>query len=434
MLNFTQRGIANIEDNTPAIRQALTQAFPDRTPDQIENLRQQMLARYKAVHYDENNSASGADSNWYASRLALMGNLQSQVNNQLAATGDPTGVVAPVDESYGPADVRWAECLVDAFKTLLQGKANFAQHANLSDYYHLIGDDARIVLVSDWGAHNDSAKAVATQIKALKPDYVIHLGDIYYAGQDDEADQFLNLWPGSDPGNLIPTRNFALNGNHEMFSGAHAYFNKVLPAFGQKASYFGLYNTYWQFLGFDSAYIDHRLLPPPATVDTRLLSQWNWLVDKVKNNPGLKTILLSHHQPFSSDQDENSQCAAMKLDFDQFLAAVSPETIYGWYFGHEHMCTIYSDPPLPGLSLKARLIGNGCIPHLPPDDRAADPGCASFDFKNRRTRSGTGDAISGFVLLTCKGPEIDIEYINEDGTPASDGLQSAPKLFNETWQ
>jgi hypothetical protein len=434
MLNFTERGITNIENNTPPVQQAMQQAFPGRTPQEIEDLRQEMLRQYKAVHYDEDGSALVPHSDWYASRQPLMGNLQSEINDELNTNQVTTGLVCPVGEDYGPADIRWAECLIDAFKTLKDGKADFVQHTNLSDFYHQIGDNARIVLVSDWGADNASARSVADQIRKLKPDYVIHLGDIYYAGQDNEADKFLELWPGPDPGNIIPTRNFALNGNHEMFSGAQAYFKKVLPAFGQKASYFGLYNTYWQFLGFDSAYIDHRLLPPPATDDGRLLSQWNWLVDKVKNNPNhLKSVLLSHHQPFSSDQNENDSCQDMLSDFKTFLAAVAPQSVYGWFFGHEHVCTIYNDRPLDGLSLKARLIGNGCIPHLPPDNGPADDGCASFAFKNRRVRAGTGDAISGFVLLTCNGPRIDISYINEDGTPASDGPPSAPIPFDESW-
>jgi predicted phosphodiesterase len=46
--------------------------------------------------------------------------------------------------------------------------------------------EMRIALVSDWGTGTDEARQVAAFLAQQKPDAVIHLGDIYYAGTAEE--------------------------------------------------------------------------------------------------------------------------------------------------------------------------------------------------------------------------------------------------------
>jgi hypothetical protein len=280
-----------------------------------------------------------------------------------AATAAP-GAIAPTApaaaplEKYGPLDPEWIECVVDGFKTLFDGKAPFVQHKKLTDFFYQIDKQVKIALVGDWGAENDAARRVAEQIKVANPDIVIHLGDIYYAGPDDEAEAALSIWPKADPA-IPPHSSFALNGNHEMFCGGRAYFDKVLKAFGQEASYFGLTTGCWQILAFDSAYIEHRLLSSADAqqIDARLASQWEWLVDKMKNST-LPTILLSHHEPISAFADEHTAGENLRQDFQKFIAAAG-RPMFGWFFGHEHRCTFYNGTIVPF----ARLIGHGCIPH-----------------------------------------------------------------------
>ena len=103
------------------------------------------------------------------------------------------------------------------------------------------------------------------------------------------------------------------------------------------------------------------------------------------------------------------------------FALASGRPIYGWFFGHEHGCTIYDDSKLP---YRARLIGHGCIPHTPPSfGFQPDAGCASV-FKINTQSNSNGDAISGFALLNLNGDQIGIKYINEDGSV----------FYSETWQ
>ena len=95
------------------------------------------------------------------------------------------------------------------------------------------------------------------------------------------------------------------------------------------------------------------------------------------------------------------------------MDAVDGVAPFAWFFGHEHKCTIYDDRV---TGFKARLIGNGCIPHLaPPADYVPPDGCVPFTEMNLR-QTVDGDAVSGFALLTIDGPRLSTSYINQDGS------------------
>jgi hypothetical protein len=433
VLGAIQNAADAFTQNNPVVQAKLAAAYPD--PTVREQVRQQITANLKTAHAGA--SKETTDPKWFVPRNAMAGLAQSAMNIRAqkgppvlregaapeAAAPAPVVAAAPF-EQYGPLDPEWIECLVDGFKTLFEGKAPFVQHKALTDFLYPIADQVKIALVGDWGADNDAASRVAAQIKANNPDIVIHLGDIYYAGQEDEAKAALSIWPKADPatGAIPPGTSFALNGNHEMFCGGRAYFGTVFQVFGQPASYFGLRNANWQILAFDSAYIEHRLLSAadaPGT-DARLASQWEWLVDKMRTST-LATILLSHHEPVSSFAQEHSDGENLRKDFQKFVAAAG-RFVFGWFFGHEHRCTFYDGTIVPF----ARLIGHGCLPHsAPPPDQQADPGCEDFTQMNFRTNEN-GDAVSGFALLSFNGPLIDIRYIDEDGFQFAEEVWEAP--------
>ena len=127
-------------------------------------------------------------------------------------------------------------------------------------------DDARVALFADWGTGLYGAPACAKCISgSSKPfTHVIHLGDVYYSGTEKEIDErLIGFWP-----NVAGARSFACNGNHEMYSGGHGYFEKALPQLGQKASYFACENEHWLLVGLDTAYEEHSL-----TRESRLAGQ-----------------------------------------------------------------------------------------------------------------------------------------------------------------
>ncbi len=410
------QAIEAIAEDSPIARAAMRQALEPESEDERQALRGQMLTELRAAAARMDVELAPEPGDWFASRDALTGLAQSAMNLLAEERAQERIEGAPLFEPYGNLDPRWIECMVDAWKTSWRGDAAFVEHKALGDFVTVIPDRCRIALVADWGGANEAAGNVGARIRAAAPGITIHLGDIYYAGQDNEAREFLARWPmTAADGSIAPGMSYALNGNHEMFSGAHAYFGEVLPKFGQKASYFGLRNTFWQILAFDSAYVEHRLLDPgeAAQVEPRVASQWVWLADKLRNTAERATILLSHHQPLSAFEDENDAGKRLRTDAATLFGAAGVAGVAGWFFGHEHRCTIYADA---AANYRARLIGHGCIPHSPPKEGTKpDAGCAAIEAINTAT-TAQGVAKSGFALLAFDGPELAIEYWNEDGT------------------
>ncbi len=278
-------------------------------------------------------------------------------------------------------------------------------------------DNTTIVLLADWGGDNDAAKSIAEVVRKHTPDMGIHLGDIYYGGIKEECESFLRLWPfntalpGASPV-FSAGSSFALNGNHEMYSGGESYFNTVLPAFGQKQSFFCLENQYWRIIGLDTAYADGHL--KPSGPDDPIAPQWNWLTDLLKNGPKRANIFLTHHQPVSAHQAEYDASKPLRAEITELLSleGIGQEAIFGWFFGHEHRCALYDDNATP---YNARLIGNGCIPHEVQKEKAADPGCTPVAFFNKKeTRPGSNTAVSSFAELRFGGVELLINYCDED--------------------
>jgi hypothetical protein len=237
-----QNAVKAFTDNNDVVQEKMQAAYPD--PVKREPARQRIIANLQQAYAGA--SKPPADPRWFVPRDSMAALAQSAMNESAGPQGGglrtavataegvvaaPELAAAPV-EQFGPLDPGWIECLVDGFKTLFEGKAPFARHQALTDFLYTIADQITIALVADWGADNDAARLVAAQIKAARPDIVIHLGDIYYAGQRNEALEALKMWPLADSvtGAIPLGTSFGLNGNHEMYSGGKAYFDIVLKA------------------------------------------------------------------------------------------------------------------------------------------------------------------------------------------------------------
>jgi hypothetical protein len=409
VLSALQSCIAAFQMDGPVVQQVMNASLQPITETERQTVRTDIIQKLQTAYAGALTEPD--NGNFFMPQIPLVALFQTAMEEHLGATieisqnrglVDETGV--PIPEKFGDTDPLWIECVVDGLHTVTVGKAPFVSHLHIADFFYPIEDTCTIALVSDWGADNASAQQVAQQMKMRNPDYAIHLGDIYYAGQESEAKRFLYAFR-----DIASKRSFALNGNHEMYSGGRSYFGTVLPALQQTASYFGLFNQNWQLLGLDTAYVDHVLTDPS---DARLQNQFDWAVDKLKN-AGRKSVLLTHHQPFSAYQPEQNDGVRLREDVSRLDLAIQPIEIFAWFAGHEHRCTIYDDD---FNDFRFRLIGNCCIPHLPqqpPDDAPPVP----FVAINKAERSdGSGYAISGFVLLTLSGPAMKVEYINEDGS------------------
>lgn len=269
-------------------------------------------------------------------------------------------------------------------------------------------DGVPIALLADWGGDNDAAKKVAQVVRNQRCVMGIHLGDVYYGGTQTECEMFLRLWPLPGP---WEGSSLALNGNHEMYCGGQYYFDVILRAFNQPQSFFCLENEYWRLIGLDTAYGGGCL--KPASPDDPLSVQWNWLIDLLRDK-SRKNILLSHHQPVSAHTAEWKDSQKLRDDLSEILAmdGIGQDAVFGWFFGHEHRCALYRDTDTP---YNARLIGNGCIPHLVQTEKDADPGCTPVDYFNKKeTEPGSTAAVSSFARLKFMGYDLQIDYIDED--------------------
>lgn len=205
-----------------------------------------------------------------------------------------------------------------------------------------IPDNARIAVFADWGTGLYGAPAIAKCIEGLdRCDVVLHLGDTYYSGENDEVrDLLVGNWPKRPTGVI----NRALNGNHEMYSGGKGYFEALSGFFQQPASCFALQNAAWLLVCLDTSYQDFDL-------DARQVA---WVESIVNAAGSRKLILFSHHQPFSQldDQGPKLQTALANL--------LNTQRIHAWFWGHEHRLVLYD--PHPKWGFKGRCIGHGGFP------------------------------------------------------------------------
>ncbi len=309
--------------------------------------------------------------------------------------------ILPPFEPFSNSDPGWASVALAVLERLIRGRAPFVDAASNSDLRLPLPADAKLALFSDWGTGQAAAGRVKTQIDASHPTHLIHLGDIYYAGEEHEVpDRFLDKLPSSAS---IQSR-FALNGNHEMYSGGHGYFGQVLPAFSQRASYFCLENDDWRIIGLDTAYDDKDYHG----------CQMEWLHSIVRTG-AQKNILLTHHQPFSIYERADVDGAVMNKVAD----LLDEGRIHAWFWGHEHKHIIY----LRHRNVLGRCIGHGAIPYSPPS-RSFPPGNKiPVQFVNRRTIDGA-HCVNGFATMELDGPRMVVRYIDEDGfVPFQENLE-----------
>jgi hypothetical protein len=293
-----------------------------------------------------------------------------------------------------------------------------------------VGDPIRIGLAGDWGTGTDVAQQVADSMVSNNPELTIHLGDVYYVGTDNEIQENCLGVDGQYQG--VTWRHgskgsFALNGNHEMYSGGTPYFDQFLPTLGipssndkvQLRSYFCLEAPAWRILAIDTGY-NSDTLAGDCTLEKPLLDWLGNVVDPIHNPK--PTVLLSHHQWFSGFGDGDYPKPA------QQLAPFFKNQQIIWLWGHEHRLAIFYlyQSRGHGLSCYARCIGHGGMPlelasaAYPNED---DPQRVEYwdnpDLHPDRFRElsdGTRVGTNGFAEMTIQGSNLSLEYFDVDRT------------------
>ena len=413
-----------LSENSPEIQQTISEATGASTPDAIDAHRNALAAKVGPAIQAAQGEGSHEDLH-YVSRFDIVGFFQSALANVFSGI--------PEIQGYGDANPNWIAAPIDSvindIKSLFErihqdrtgGRLSLWQavvkellenpHPDTRSKFppgvpvpQQIPDKVSVAILGDWGGDNPAARNIATVAKEQQPDMGIHLGDIYYGGTKIECETFLRLWPlrqePNDPNSPpLAGKSFALNGNHEMYSGGEYYFNLVLPAFGQPQSFFCLENNYWRLIGLDTAYATGHL--KPLSGDDPITAQWDWLIDILRNGKKRANIFLTHHEPVSAHKEEFGDSAGLRSEVNDLLAmdGIGKDAIFGWIFGHEHRCALYEDAALP---YNARLIGNGCIPHVVQTEKVADPGCTPVEFFNKKAIE-QNTAVSSFSKTGFRG-------------------------------
>lgn len=275
-----------------------------------------------------------------------------------------------------------------------------------------IRDNARLLLVGDWGSGIERAQKIAQQMRNFldegkakdREQHVIHLGDVYYSGWSYEYERrFLKYWPVRvDERDAITS--WTCNGNHDMYAGGHAYYGTALadPRFTRHegSSFFRLHNSHWQILGLDTGWEDHGLQGSQA--------DWARSVLTAPENTETKGLLLSHHQIFSAHEGGADSVLRRKIQ-----PVLDTGRVHSWFWGHEHRCTLYK--PKENVQ-HARCIGHGGVP-VYMNQKEADPLPEGVEYEYRASfKHGLERwAYFGFAVLNLNGPEIDVRYIDENG-------------------
>lgn len=318
---------------------------------------------------------------------------------------------------------------------------------------YTIADHATISLAGDWGTGTDEAQKVADCVQKFSPDFTIHLGDVYFVGDETEVkENFLGehtspyqpvKWPMGALGS------FALTGNHEMYARGNAYYDSILPRMGlrehvaergtewgagQWASFFCLENKYWRIIGLDTGYnatgFDWGKMPlfeksksirtslrfkPKCQLPDPVLSWLESTINPTADTRGL--ILLSHHGCHSAFSDW------YRVPAQQLARAIHRPAI--WFWGHEHRLAIYDRYRVRGgIEAYGRCIGHAGMPV----ERGKQPdiACPLVAWDNRRYNNGEDiDAgFNGHANLSFDGPQLHVDHrdLNDD------------LLFTEDWR
>lgn len=309
-------------------------------------------------------------------------------------------------------DPGWAECLTTYLAFKASGES-YPYRANVNAVTDL-GAKTKLAILGDWGTGDAIAINLLQQVKALGPDVVIHLGDVYYAGtQDEQRENFLDICR-SVLGASIPL--YSLCGNHDMYSGGDGYY-WLVDQIGQQASYFCLQNPSWQFLAMDTGHNDIAPLSVGSNMTSLSSTEPQWHLNKIQNAGGRKTILLSHHQLFSAFGSVGSVNGTpyaynpnLFADFQSVLGQIE-----WWFWGHEHTLAVYD----PYMTLRrGRCVGCSAVPvfthqqsYTTAQDLQTYAGAPMPTWNGSAIVGNNGtDYDNAFAMITLTGPAATVDY------------------------
>jgi hypothetical protein len=324
---------------------------------------------------------------------------------------------------FGPDDPDWViEVAAAVLDRLAQGNHPF----NPVAAEHEVADGARLVIVGDWGTGLPRARRVAEHIadavaQALaegRQAHVVHLGDIYYSGMEDEVRRHVldqGRWPVTVEQARAGVTSWSLNGNHDMYGGGFGYFKTLLgderfstqsSPDGKPTSYFRLRMPFWDIVGLDTSWDPDVLSMGMVGVLEDPQAEY---VTRVAGESERKLMLLSHHQ-LVSVYDKEDLGATLPAKLGPVLRGGD---VTAWLWGHEHRLMGFERAE--GVRVP-RCVGHGGVPVLmthTPEEPIPSPGVwQETDFSEYH---GERWGRMGFAILDFAGAEIKVRYRDERG-------------------
>ena len=229
--------------------------------------------------------------------------------------------------------------------------------------------NAKIAIIGDWGtgAWKDGklskapAQLVVDGVEALKPDYVIHLGDVYYAGtSNEERRNLVGLLKDKALGKL-----YTMNSNHEMYDGANGLYKEAIASglFPDQLgrTFFSIDIGDWILVGLDSAYFDDSALYMDGSLykDKDTSPQYKFL--NAISKQGKPILLMTHHNGIGIKDHKFTVNTKLWNQVTDCLDGNMPDL---WYWGHVHNGIVYNTEKLSFPDTKIPKSTTGKIPQF----------------------------------------------------------------------
>jgi hypothetical protein len=316
---------------------------------------------------------------------------------ELMARYVEAAIHGPAQEAYDIKhnELPFSPCDLDGWATAVMENIDYYKNdtnnpkyvywQNLADFVYPLpetgkdGQTLTIGILGDWGTGEPVADAVLQNLMQAQPDLIIHVGDVYYAGTEEECTNNL-VAPIMQYASGTPV--YTLPGNHEYYSGGAGYYS-VLPQLNQlpqlpwarvqQASFFCLTNSWLQLQGMDTGYNAHNFVEDLLGVEPATWlndsdpahTETAWHAHQIDGGVAAnrRIILLSHHQPYSAYASIAKQPVNPNL-LSSFAGPLAAGKISAWLWGHEHICEVYSSPiTLPAPVQKTYAVRGRCLGH-----------------------------------------------------------------------
>jgi hypothetical protein len=284
-----------------------------------------------------------------------------------------------------------------------------------------IAEHVTIALLGDFGTGNFGANdspstKISKFVPTLKPDITIHLGDVYYAGTGgEETNNFLNFWPQGS------FASFALNSNHEMYSGGGPYFNeavggKIFNKYQSPFSFFALENSNWIIVGLDSAYNAGvlTLYMDGSLGNDAQIPFLKGLAQKAETE-NKKVIVLTHHNGLPEDGVQPKTPLKLFTEVMGAFEGLTPPAY--WYWGHVHAAAAYK-PLADQNGLLCRCAGHAAIPWGVATTLQASQNVDWFEKCSANDPEDNVRVFNGFATLQLDGETLQETFYDELGRVA----------------